>query len=120
MPVDIKLVRAHEFLMTRADDALDFDASKAMAGRLAATLAPPCALLVDLREADAAHDVLELYRLCEVLAARCKTAMLATAGEHAAKPRFAQLVAEGDDRRLRAFTSLDEALSWLAAGAIGR
>ena len=117
MPVDIKLVRAHEFVMTRADDSLDFAASKAMAARLAATFAAPCALLVDLREADAAHDVLELYALCEVLAARCRTAMLAAAGEHAAKPRFAQLVAEGADKRLRAFTSLDEALSWLASPA---
>jgi hypothetical protein len=88
-----------------------------MAARLAGTLAAPCALLVDLRDADAAHDVLELYRLCEVLAARCRTAMLAAAAEHAAKPRFAQLVAEGNDKRLRAFTSLDEALSWLASPA---
>lgn len=115
MPVDIKLVRAHEFVMTRADDTLDFAASKAMATRLSATLAAPCALLVDLRDADAAHDVLELYALCEVLAARCRTAMLAAAGEHAAKPRFAQLVAEGSDKRLRAFTSLDDALAWLAS-----
>lgn len=115
MPVDIKLVRAHEFVMTRADDTLDFAASKAMATRLSATLAAPCALLVDLRDADAAHDVLELYALCEVLAARCRTAMLAAAGEHAAKPRFAQLVAEGSHKRLRAFTSLDDALAWLAS-----
>ncbi|HXZ92629.1 MAG TPA: hypothetical protein VEG36_07095 [Burkholderiales bacterium] len=118
MPVDIKLVRGHEFVMTRADDSLDFEASKAMAERLAGTLPAPCALLVDLREADAAHDVLELYRLCELLAARCRTAMLAAAGEHAAKPRFAQLVAEGGGRRLRAFTSLDEALAWLASPAV--
>jgi len=117
MPIDIKLVRAHEFVMTRADDSLDLAASKAMAARLAATLAAPCALLVDLREADAALDVLELYALCEVLAARCRTAMLAAAGEHAAKPRFAQLVAEGTGKRLRAFTNLDEALSWLASPA---
>jgi hypothetical protein len=117
VPVDIKLVRAHEFVMTRADDSLDFEASAAMAARLAETLAGPCALLVDLRDADTTLDVLRLYDLCEVLARRCKTAMLAAAGEHAAKPRFAQLVAEGGDRRLRAFTSLDEALSWLASPA---
>jgi len=117
MPVDIKLVRPHEFVMLTAQDALDFEASKAMVARLAGTIAAPCALLVDVREEDQALDVLELYRLCEVLAERCKTAMLAAASEHAATPRFAQLVAEDRGERLRAFTNLDEALAWLAARA---
>ena len=116
MPVDIKLVRPHEFVMLTAQDRLDFEASKAMVARLAETIAAPCALLVDVREEDQL-DVLELYRLCEVLAGRCKTAMLAAASEHAATPRFAQLVAEDRGERLRAFTNLDEALAWLAARA---
>ncbi len=101
--------------MTTAQDRLDFDASKAMVARLAATIAAPCVLLVDLREADETLDVLDLYRLCEVLAERCKTAMLAAANERTASPRFAQLVAESPDARLRAFTNLDEALAWLAS-----
>jgi hypothetical protein len=115
VPVDVKLIRPHEFVMTTAQDRLDFDASKAMATRLAASIAAPCALLVDLREAEETVDVLDLHRLCEVLAGRCKTAMLAAANERTASARFAQLVAEGRDPRLRAFTNLDEALAWLAA-----
>ena len=117
MPVDVKLIRPHEFVMTTAQDRLDFGASKAMVTRLAASIAAPCALLVDLREADEGLDVLDLYRLCEVLAGRCKTAMLAAANERTASPRLAELVAEGRDAKLRAFANLDEALAWLASPA---
>lgn len=115
MPVDIKLIRPHEFVMTTAQDRLDVDASKTLAARLAEDIEGRCAVLVDVREADDALDVFDLYRLCEVLAGRCKTAMLAAASEHTAKPRFVELVAEGRDPRLRAFTNLDEALAWLAS-----
>ena len=41
--------------------------------------------------------------------------MLAAANERTASPRFAQLLAEGRDPKLRAFARLDEALAWLAA-----
>ena len=115
MPIDIKLVRPHEFAMTTADGRLDFAASRAMVARLAETVAAPSVLLVDVREADETLDVLELYRVCEGFASRCRTALLAPANEHAATPRLAQLITEGGDRRLRAFASLDEALAWLAA-----
>ena len=112
MPIDIKIVRPHEFVMTTAQDRLDFDASKALVARLAEQIEGPCAVLVDVRDADEGVDVLDLYRLCEALAAqpslaRCKTAMLAPANERTASPRFAQLVAEGRDPRLRAFANLD-------------
>jgi len=124
VPVDIKLIRAHDFIRTAGADRLDADASLALLVGAASGINVNRAsqILIDLREADAELDVLELYRLGERLAAHPsvrgrRVAVLAAANERTASPRLAELVADAGSRPARAFTHLDEALDWLASPA---
>ena len=123
MPVDLRLIRAREFVRRGEDGALDSDASLALlVGAVSGINVNRAShILLDLREADPGLDVLALHALGERLAAHPsvrgrRVAGLAAANEHSANPRFAELVAGARGSSARAFASLDEALNWLGGG----
>jgi len=90
MPVDLRLIPAHEFVRCTEDGALDAEASLALLVGAASgiNVNRSSHILLDLRRADPGLDVLELHALGE---------RVAGAGHSAA----------------RAFAGLDEALAWL-------
>ena len=123
MPVDVRLIRAREFVRHGDDGALDADANLALLIGAASGINVNRAsqILLDLREADPEFDVLELHALGERLAVHPsvrgrRVAVLAAANEHSASPRFAELVAGSRGSSARAFASLEEALAWLGGG----
>ena len=123
MPVDLRLIRPHEFVRCADDGALDPDASLALlVGAVSGiNVNRASQILLDLRQADPELDVLALHALGERLAAHPsvrgrRVAVLAAANEHSASPRFAELVAGARGSTARAFASLDEALAWLGGG----
>ena len=124
MPVDVRLIRAHEFVRRADDGALDADASLALLVGAASGINVNRAsqILLDLRETEPGLDVLALHALGERLAMHSsvhgrRVAVLAPANEGSASPRLAELVAGATDSAARAFASLDEALAWLGGGA---
>jgi hypothetical protein len=123
MPVDVRLIRAHEFVRCADDGALDADASLALLVGAASGINVNRAsqILLDLRGAEPELDVLRLYALGERLATHSsvlgrRVAVLAAANEHTASPRFAELVAGAKGGSARAFASLEDALAWLGGG----
>ena len=123
MPLDVRLICAHEFVRRSDDGALDADASLALLVGAASGINVNRAsqILLDLRQAEAGLDALELHALGERLAEHSslqgrRVAVLAAANEHSASPRLAELVAGARNSPARAFASLDEALAWLGGG----
>jgi len=120
MPVDVRLIRAHEFVRCADDGTLDADASLALLVGAASgiNVNRSSQILLDLRQAEPELDVLALHALGERLAMHSsvhgrRVAVLTAANERAASPRLAELVAGSRGSAARAFASLDEALAWL-------
>lgn len=123
MPVDLRLIRPHEFVRRGENGALDRDASLALlVGAVSGINVNRAShILLDLRQAEPGLDLLELHALGERLAAHSsvrgrRVAVLVPASEHAASPALAELVAGARASPARAFAGLDEALAWLAGG----
>lgn len=120
MPLDVRLIRAHEFVRFAEDGALDAEASLALLVGAASGINVNRAsqILLDLRQAEPELEVLDLHALGERLAAHSslhgrRVAVLAAANERTASPRLAELVAGTQGSAARAFADLDEALAWL-------
>lgn len=120
MPLDVRLIRAHEFVRIAEDGALDAEASLALLVGAASgiNVNRSSHVLLDLREAEPELEILELHALGERLAAHSslrgrRVAVLMAASERTASPRLAELVSGARGSAARAFASLDEALAWL-------
>jgi hypothetical protein len=123
MPVDVRLIRAHEFVRRADGGTLDADASLALLVGAASGINVNRAsqILLDLRQAEAELDVLALHALGARLAMHSsvngrRVAVLAAANEDTSSARLAELVAGTRGSAARAFANLDDALAWLGGG----
>jgi len=109
----------HAFICIRVDGALDLPASRELLFSLVSLVKTPGEfhILIDTRRAQASLSEVDLFELGFEVAshravAQSKTALLTSLGEEE-RARFLELVAENRGALLRAFTSFEEAITWL-------
>ena len=119
MPVDIRIIHPKDFICIRVDGALDLPASRELLFSLVSLVKTPGEfhILIDTRRAQASLSEVDLFELGFEVAshravAQSKTALLTSLGEEE-RARFLELVAENRGALLRAFTSFEEAITWL-------
>jgi hypothetical protein len=119
MPVNVKVIHTREFIQTTAMGALDFAASKQALLDIASLIRQPgeYEVLVDTREAEATLSISDLFQLGKALAdhpslRRSKIGLLTPMSE-ADNARFLENVAQNRGVRIRAFTSFEQAMTWL-------
>jgi hypothetical protein len=117
--VNARIVRPKDFIRTSVDGTLDLPGSKATLLSVASTIesAGTEHILIDTRQAQVHLSVFDAYHLGVAVAlqpavARAKTAILAPMRDEE-RAQFFALVAQNRGARLRAFTSFEEAITWL-------
>jgi hypothetical protein len=119
MSVNIKIVRPKEFIRTNVDGSLNLEESRRILVSIASLVDKPgdYHILIDTREAQVALSTTDLYMLGVAIAsvpaiAHSITAILAPLTEEE-NARFLELVARNRGALLRAFTSFEEAITWI-------
>jgi hypothetical protein len=119
MPVSVKIIHLKDFVCTRVDGSLDLPASREVLLGLVSTISSPGEyhVLIDTRQADLSLSVTDIYELGRAAAshpavAHSKTALLAPLGREA-EAQFLETVVQNRGGFLRAFTSFEEAITWL-------
>jgi hypothetical protein len=125
MPVDIRIIHAHEFIRATTEGKLDLEASKELLKALAAASADSADynIAVDTRATTSEMSVADLWHLASELSEHfrarfsrpLKTAVLCPTGRFDSASFFA-LCAQNRGFNVRAFTSFEDAYSWLAGG----
>jgi hypothetical protein len=123
MPTYIRLIRAPEFLKATAEGDYDLNESRQLLLGLASALPTPedVDVLIDMREVSSRLTLPSLYELAREftdlrIAANRRTAVLVPADRYDDAEFFA-ISAGGMGRRVRAFTSFEDAFDWLVADA---
>lgn len=119
MPVNIKIIRPSDFIHATMDGALDLFTSIQSLSDIASMIETPgeFQLLIDTRQAQVKLSTVDLFELGVAVAryravARSKTALL-TAMNGAQHAQFFELVARNRGAFLKAFTSFEDAITWL-------
>jgi hypothetical protein len=120
MPTTVKVIRTQEFVRARPNGAFDLEASEQMLMDIAKASADmqDVQVLIDTRHARGALTAGDLWYLADRLgryrhAFSGKTAVLCPT-EKFDRARFFALVADGKGFDVQAFTSYEEAMTWLA------
>jgi hypothetical protein len=120
MPTTVKVIRTQEFVRARPGGTLDLEASEALLMDIAKASAgmQDVQVVIDTRHADNALTAGDLWYLADRLgryrhAFSGKTAVLCPTAKFD-RARFFALVADGKGFDVQAFTSYEEAMTWLA------
>jgi len=120
MPTTVKVIRTQEFVRARPNGTFDLEASEQMLMDIAKASAnmQDVQVLIDVRHARGALTAGDLWYLADRLgryrhAFSGKTAVLCPT-EKFDRARFFALVADGKGFDVQAFTSYEEAMTWLA------
>jgi hypothetical protein len=121
MPLDVRIIHAHEFVQCTPAGTIDFASSKKALSQIASFAAPLAdyEIILDIRKARSQLSVGDLWHLAAYLGElgttfRRKTAVLAPLEEfdHA---EFFSLCAGNIGFPVRAFTSFEDAIQWLGS-----
>ncbi len=119
MPVDVRIIHPKDFIRTTVKGALDLSGSRATLLSVSNTMesAGTQLVLIDTRQALVDLSITDAFQLGVAVAlqsavARAKTAILAPMSDEE-RAQFFALVAQNRGARLRAFTSFEEAITWL-------
>jgi hypothetical protein len=119
VPVNIKVIHTSDFIRTTVDGALDLPTSRQILLDIASMIRTPgeFQILIDTRQAEVKFSTVDLFELGVAVAnhpavARSKTALLTSIGG-AETARLLELVARNRGVLLKAFTSFEEAITWL-------
>ncbi len=120
MLVNIKIIHASDFIRATMDGTLDLFTSTQALVDIAAMIKTPgeFQLLIDTRDAQVKLSPADLFELGVVVTrfpslAKSKTALL-TAMDGALPAEYLELVAQNRGALLKAFTSSEEAITWLS------
>jgi hypothetical protein len=120
MPVKLKIIRAHDFLVMSADGEYDFDAAKRILVEIAlAKHSPPdFEVLLDLRHAMFNLSTTDIYYLAAELVAhheafREKLAILVRPGISFDQAEFFETCAHNRGFNVDAFCDFEDAINWL-------
>ena len=123
MPTNVRIIHAHDFVRATVKGELDLKEAMELLIQVATTSAPlvDYELLLDIRKAQARMSITELWFLAAELnklnkGASRKIAVLCPLKEfdHAG---FFALCAQNRGMQVQAFTSFEDAIEWLIAGA---
>lgn len=119
MPIDIRLVRAHEFVRVTPTGELDFETSKKAIIEIGSTTAHlvDYVILLDTRQVKVQMSVADLWYLAAEFrnlreTKPSKTAVLCPI-ENFDNADFFALCSENRGFRVKAFTSFEDAIDWL-------
>jgi hypothetical protein len=121
MDLNIRVIRANEFLKTTATGELDLQQSKEILLRLAAINAPPAKydILLDVRPATGTQMTLvDIAELVDVMLAhhqsfQKKLAILTSQDAPLTRANFMKLYAGNRGLQVGAFKNFEEAINWL-------
>lgn len=121
MDLNIRVIRASEFLKTTATGELDLQQSKQILLRLAAINKPPAKydILLDVRSATGTQmTFVDIAELVDVMLAhrdsfRHKLAILAPQDAPLTRANFMKLYADNRGLHVGAFRNFEEAINWL-------
>src|SRR5262245_55664245 len=120
MELNIRIVRARDFLKTTPTFQVDLETSKQYFLKLAQENAAQRQydLLIDLRRTTGKLSFIEVTELVQVLiehrdAFRSKIAILTTPGAKFENAKFAALYAKNRGFQIAAFTDFEETINWL-------
>jgi len=122
MPINIRIIHAHEFIKATPEGPLDLEKAKNMLVEIASAAAPLAdyEIILDFRKTQAAMSTTDLWflatELCDLRNAfsRRKTAVLCPI-EQFDQAGFFALCAQNRGFRVRAFNSYEDAIEWLVA-----
>jgi hypothetical protein len=124
MPTTVKVIRTQEFVRARPDGTFDLEASERLLFDIAKASAEmkDVQVLIDTRRAHGALTAGDLWCLADRLgryrhAFSGKTAVLCPT-EKFDRARFFALVADSKGFDVEAFTSYEEAMTWLSGGEL--
>jgi len=120
MPINIRIIHAHEFIKATPEGPLDLEKAKDMLLEITCAAAPLAdyEIILDLRKAQAAMSTTDLWYLATALSdlrkafSRHKTAVLCPLGQFDQAGFFA-LCAQNRGFTVRAFNSFEDAIEWL-------
>jgi len=119
-PANVKVIHAHEFVRARPGGVLDLETSEALLLKIAkaAEVLDRAEVLIDTRRADGQLGAADLWFLADRLAKHRhafsgKTAVLCPI-ERFDGARFFALLADSKGFEVEAFTSYEEAVTWLS------
>jgi hypothetical protein len=119
-PANVKVIHAHEFVRARPGGVLDLETSEALLLKIAkaAEVLDRAEVLIDTRRADGQLGAADLWFLADRLAKHRhafsgKTAVLCPI-ERFDRARFFALLADSKGFEVEAFTSYEEAVTWLS------
>lgn len=119
-PANVKVIHAHEFVRARPGGVLDLETSEALLREIAkaADGLARAGVLIDTRRADGQLGAADLWFLVDRLAKHRhafsgKTAVLCPLARFD-RARFFALLADSKGFDVEAFTSYEEAVTWLA------
>ena len=125
MTVDIRVVRANDFIRTTPRGDLNLEASCKVIQDLSTVLkyTNHFHVLIDVRDTTVNLSMSELFFLGNAVASsprlvQSKTAVLGNIGQPE-KDQFFELVARNRGANLKAFTSFEEAVNWLVFDETG-
>ena len=121
MHLSIRVIRANEFLTSRATGELDLQQSKAMLLKLACINKPPAKhdILLDVRGANSTQlTLIDVAELVELMlehreSFRKKLAILTAEDAPLTRANFMKLYADNRGLQVGAFKSFEEAINWL-------
>ena len=121
MELNIQLIKPGDFVKTTPAGELDLNSSKEILAGLAASSDAGQArpMLMDLRNTTSVLNTVDLFELGSSLleygmAYRRKTAVLTRNDDSFERGSFFELVARNRGYNVKAFTSFEEAIMWLA------
>jgi hypothetical protein len=119
MPVNVKIIHPKDFIRTTVEGGVDLARSRETLLTIANAIetAGTQHILIDTRPAQVDLSITDLFKLGVAVAtqpavAHAKTAILAPMREEE-RARFLELVTQNRGVLLRAFTSFEEAITWL-------
>ena len=119
MPVNMKVIRAKDFIKTTVTGILDFAVSKQALLDIASEIKQPgeYEIFLDIREAQTVLSVVDIVQLGQTLAnhsslRRSKIGLLTLISD-AKQAEFLETVSVNRGARVRVFTDFEEAISWL-------
>lgn len=119
MPVNLKVINTKDFIKTTVTGTLDFAASKQALLDILSLIKQPGEydVLVDTREAESLLSIIDLHELGEALAShpilRHSRICLLVPAKDIEKAGFFETVAVNRGVQIKAFTSFEEAMTWL-------
>lgn len=118
MQIQIKIVKAGDFIRTTADGALDLNNSKSILNEVCKKAkSESLPILIDVRKTESVMSMHEIFQLASHLyeygrTFKQKTAILNTK-DRMDKTKFFEMVATHGGYNIEAFTDFEDAIYWL-------